>query len=403
MLQRATIRTIGVSSAAVGRVSFALQQKRYESCGLVGYPNVGKSTLFNALAQAQLAQAENYPFCTIDPNITKTIVPDKRLEHLAKICGCERVVPGQVEIRDIAGLIKGASEGAGMGNQFLSHIRGVNAILHVVRCFVDPKITHVEDAVNLTPIKEYESVLTELLISDLEVASKRVPAMRRKASNDQMSEKLLPIYEKALKALENGKTVRSVLDKDEMALAGAELPFISSKPTLVICNVEAESAKEGNELSRQLSEYIHAQGDSSLVISAKLESEACGLKEGGDDGMYGEYLESYGLKEPALRKVLTSCLKMLDLSYYYTAGKVETRAWFINRGAKAPEAAGVIHGDFQKGFLSCDVWKYEDVVQHGSMDACRKAGKMKTKGKDYTVEEGDILEFRHKFEKGKGK
>jgi len=326
-------------------------------------------------------------------------VADPRLDELARIEQSEKTTYGLIEVRDIAGLIKGAAKGAGMGNAFLSHIRGVSAVLHVVRCFADVNVTHVEDQGSLSPVQEYESVLEELLIADLEVASKRLPALRRKAQSPKDTEatRSLPVFEKGLAALEKGEPVRSVLTDDDRDLV-PDIPFITAKPTLVVANVDAESAKDGNELSGQLADYCGQRGQRCTVVSAKLEMEACQLREGDSDAFQREYLMSFGLErgEPALMRILRECMDLMDIHYYYTSGQDESRAWFIPKGAKAPEAAAAIHTDFDKKLEKVECWRYEDVMKYGGLAECRKRGRVSTKGRDYVVQTADILEFKTK-------
>lgn len=379
-----------------------------KACGLVGYPNVGKSTLFNAFVGSTVAAAENYPFCTVEPNTIKVPVPDPRLETLSKVCASGKVVQGTVEIRDIAGLIKGAASGAGMGNEFLSQIRGVQVVLHVVRCFSDAAVVHVEDPVNIDPIAEYESILEELVIADLELASRRLPALRKKAINNAEMTKMLPIYEAALAALEDGKPAREAFaGADDVGAEPSDdflRQLITAKPTVVLCNVKPEDAATGNEYTERLIAHVSA-GESSKgtvvgrrsckVVSATLEAE---IAEIDDDEFRVELLESYGLQggERALPRVLNECQDLLNLVSYLTVGDIEARAWFVPKGSKAHQAAGAIHTDFVKNFEQAEVWAYDDVVALGGKSAVRKAGKVKQKGKDYEVRDGDVMEFRIK-------
>uniref|UniRef100_A0A0G4I972 OBG-type G domain-containing protein n=1 Tax=Chromera velia CCMP2878 TaxID=1169474 RepID=A0A0G4I972_9ALVE len=354
---------------------------------------------------ARMAAAENYPFCTIEPNVAKVLVPDARLDALGKACGTAKVVPGFVEIRDIAGLIKGASQGAGMGNKFLSHIRGVSAILHVVRCFKDSKIMHMDNNLeHLDPVAEYRSVLDELLISDMEVGHKRIATLKRKASNDFNAQAELNAFERALKAIENGTPARVVLTKEDRWRL-SDMPFITAKPTILVCNVDADDARDGNELSTKLCEHAAKNGDTSIVLSANLESEVASLNDGTSESaaFMEEMLQGFGLKEQALHRVLRLCLDLLGLSFYYTAGKQETRAWYIPKGSKAPEAAGVIHSDFEEGFKTADVFAYDDVIKYKGPERCRLAGKVSSGGRQYVVKEGDVLEFKFDVLKGNKK
>lgn len=402
-----------------------------KSCGLVGYPNVGKSTLFNAFVGASVAAAENFPFCTIEPNTVKIGVPDLRLDLLAKVCKAQKVIPGTVEIRDIAGLIKGASTGAGMGNSFLGQIRGCQVVLHVVRCFADERIVHVDDPVNIDPVKEYENILEELIIADLEMASRRLPVLRKKALVTRESEKLLPVYEAVLAALEAGRPARSALAVSGTSTMSDEFltQLITAKPVVVLANVGPEDAAKGNAFSERLVGHIVASeaaaaeearavagaaaggkgkapasaGDLApgqlcaerrcVVVSAPLEAEVSQLD---DEEFRKEYLQSYGVQERALPRVLKESQSLLSLVSYLTVGEVEARAWFVPKGSRAAEAAGAIHSDFTKNFEQADVWSYEDIVKHGGKAQCRKVGLMKQRGRDYEVQDGDVMEFRIK-------
>jgi len=372
------------------------------ACGLVGYPNVGKSTLFNAFAGASVAAAENFPFCTIEPNIVKVGVPDPRLDSLASVCGAAKVVPGLVEVRDIAGLIKGASSGSGMGNTFLSHIRGVQVILHVVRCFSDASVVHVVDPVNIDPVSDYESVLAELTIADLELASNRVPVLRKKATTNAETAKALPVYEAVLAALEDGRPARTALcsassDRDAFVPGPADeliSQLITAKPTVVFANVSSEDAAAGNSYAERLAAHIGASNASArfILVSANLEAEVVQLD---DEEFRREYLESYGLcdSDRVLPRVLVECQQLLRLHSFLTVGEVEARAWFVPQGSRAHEAAGAIHSDFVRNFQQVDVWSFEDILRLGGKGAVRKAGLVKSKGKDYEVRDGDVVEF----------
>jgi len=377
----------------------------------VGYPNVGKSSLFNAFAGAAVAAAENFPFCTIEPNIVMVGVPDPRLDRLAELFSSQRTVPGQVEIRDIAGLIKGASTGAGMGNAFLSQIRGVQVVFHVVRCFSDQKVVHVEDPINIDPVKEYESILEELVIADLEYASKRLPALRKKAttapSTGSDPAKMLAVYEEILKCLEDGKPARYALARqDEDCLSSSDdflAQLITAKPVVVLANVAAEDAANGNEFTARLAEHVQTDAQALgglasrfIIVSAQLEAEVAALD---DKDFQAEYLESFGLdtnSPRALSRVLAESQSLLKLISFLTVGEMEARAWFVPLGSRAHEAAGAIHSDFTKNFEQAEIWSYDDLIKHGSKEKCRKAGVARLQGKDYKVQDGDVLEFRIK-------
>jgi len=388
------------------------QQARFlnRACGLVGYPNVGKSTLFNAFAGSSIAKAENFPFCTIDPNVVKVGVPDARIHQLAETCRSAKVVPGEVEIRDIAGLIKGASGGAGMGNAFLSHIRGVQVVLHVVRCFSDADVVHVEDPVNIDPVREYESVLEELIIADLEVATKRLPQMRKRALNNRDMEQRLPTYEAVLKALQDGHRA-SVANTDiEQSKIWPTDDFLSqlitAKPTIVLANVGLEDSATGNQYTDQLAGHLkqssvhHSKSASTaspsftrcLVVSAPLEAEVTQID---DPEFLHDYLESYGLttSERVLPRILSECQQLLHLVPYFTVGDIEAKAWFVPKGSRSHEAAGAIHSDFVRNFVHAEIWSVEGILKMGSKLAAQKAGLTRIKGKDYEVQDGDVIEF----------
>jgi len=421
---------LGTRGAGVGGLGLAAcQQVRglNRACGLVGYPNVGKSTLFNAFVGASIAAAENFPFCTIEPNTVKIGIPDARLEKLAATCGAAKVLPGMVEIRDIAGLIKGASAGAGMGNAFLGQIRGVQVVLHVVRCFSDASIVHVDDPINIDPVNEYESILEELIIADLELASRRLPPLRKRATNNREAEQMLPVYESVLATLEGGRPARSALSRIGGVTLGDEFlsQLITAKPVVVLANVSPEDAATGNAFSERLAAHIASSEEAAeaeaanlraavagskpsdnppagtlaarrcVVVSAPLEAEVSQLD---DDEFRLEYLESYGMKDGlrALPRVLAESQSLLGLVSYLTVGEQEARAWFVPKGSRAAEAAGAIHSDFTKNFEQADIWSYEDIIRLGGKGACRKAGLVKQKGKDYEVQDGDVMEFRIK-------
>ncbi|EER02494.1 GTP-dependent nucleic acid-binding protein engD, putative [Perkinsus marinus ATCC 50983] len=393
-----------ISNAAAA----ALQQVRHfnKSCGLVGYPNVGKSTTFNAIIGAQLAEAANFPFCTIEPNISKASVPDPLLDELAKVEGSARKVPGQLEVRDIAGLVKGASEGQGMGNSFLANIRHVHCIIQVVRCFSDSKIAHVDDPVNIDPVSEFEAISDELLIADIEMVTRKMPSLRKRACAEPEAKKMLPLYETWLKGLEEGVPVRNILDTDKlMETFGARVTtvmltdpllcvLITAKPILVMANVLPEDVKSGNEHTEALQKHVGEKcprGVELVVASSILEEETSSL--GGDAAFLAEYLSSYGLTEPRLPRMMEKVKGLLGVSHYYTLGSEEARAWFIQKGEKAPAAARYVHSDFEKFFLTAKQCRPEEVLKRGGLAGVRDAGLIRNRGKDYVVQEGDILEF----------
>lgn len=361
-------------------------------CGIVGLPNVGKSTLFNALTQTISAESANYPFCTIEPNAGVVSVPDNRLEKLGVINKSQKILPTKLEFLDIAGLVKGASKGEGLGNQFLANIREVDAIIHVVRCFESTEITHVEGTVD--PIRDIEIIETELLLSDLESLEKRLPSLEKKAKNgDKESVAVLPMVKKVLEALHNTKPAISVKpdekDKDDMKIFKG-LNLLTSKPVLYACNVSEEEAENGNEHSQKVKEWAEKEGNKSVVISAEIEKEISTLES---DEEKKEFLETLGLSETGLNKVIREGYILLDLITYFTSGPTETRAWTITRGTKAPQAAGVIHTDFEQGFIRSETISYDDYISTGGEVKAKEAGKMRVEGKDYIMQDGDVCHF----------
>ena len=360
-------------------------------CGIVGLPNVGKSTLFNCLSNAK-AQAANFPFCTIEPNLGTISVPDERLNVLADLVHPERIVPATVEIVDIAVLVKGASKGEGLGNKFLANIRECDAIIHVLRCFDDDNVVHVDGSVN--PIRDKEIIDTELQLKDLETVETRLPKVEKaaKSGGDRDSKVLLDILLRYKAALEQGKSARTVTfeSKDELKLA-KELCLLTAKPVLYVCNVDEASAKEGNRYTEQVEKIAKEEGAEILIVAAKIESDIAEFETLEEKQIF---LEELGLKESGVARLIKSSYRLLNLQTFLTAGVQEVRAWTFTKGWKAPQCAGVIHTDFEKGFIRAEVIKYDDYVSLRSEAACKEAGKMSVEGKDYIVQDGDIMHFR---------
>ncbi len=359
------------------------------NCGIVGLPNVGKSTLFNALTETASAAAANYPFCTIEPNVGRVPVPDARLEVAARIAKSAKVVPTQLEIKDIAGLVRGASKGEGLGNKFLGAIREVDAILHVLRCFEDPDVTHVEGGVD--PLRDAELVETELLLADLESLERQKDALVKRArGQDKEAKARLELLDRVLPPLADGRPARMLgLGPDDRALLEA-FHLLSAKPVLYVCNVEEAAVASGNELSRRAGAMAEAQGARHVVIAAAIEAELATLSA--DERK--EYLLTLGLAEPGLNRVIREGYALLDLLTFITAGPKEAKAWTVHRGATAPEAAGVIHTDFQKGFICAEVIAYDDFVALGGEQGAKESGKMRLEGRDYVIQDGDVCHFR---------
>jgi GTP-binding protein YchF len=359
-------------------------------CGIVGLPNVGKSTLFNALTETQAAQAANYPFCTIEPNVGQVAVPDERLDKIAEIAKSAKIIPTQLGFVDIAGLVKGASQGEGLGNQFLGNIREVDAIVHVLRCFEDDDIQHVANKVD--PLSDAEVVETELMLSDLESLEKRVPAAaKRGASGDKEAKATAVVLGKALDLLRDGKPARlTELADEEEARLFAQAQLLTAKPVLYVCNVAEDDAAEGNALSAQVFEKANAEGAEAVVVSAAIESELVAMPA--EDR--AEYLAELGLTESGLSRVIRAGYKLLGLKTFFTAGPKESRAWTFPSGAKAPQAAGEIHTDFEKGFIRAETIAYDDYVTLGGESPARDAGKLRQEGKEYVVQDGDVLHFK---------
>ncbi|WP_188770126.1 redox-regulated ATPase YchF [Novosphingobium endophyticum] len=359
-------------------------------CGIVGLPNVGKSTLFNALTETQAAQAANYPFCTIEPNVGQVGVPDPRLDKLAAIAGSAKIIPTQLSFVDIAGLVRGASKGEGLGNQFLGNIREVDAIVHVLRCFENDDIQHVENKVD--PIADAETVETELLLADLESLEKRVPAAQKKATGGDKEAKIAAsVLGQALELLREGKPARLTEPRDdEEARIFAQAQLLTAKPVLYVCNVEEESAAEGNEFSKRVFEKAAAENATAVIVSAAIEAELVGMDS--EDRMV--FLEEMGLHETGLARIIRAGYELLDLLTFFTVGPKEARAWTVHKGAKAPEAAGEIHSDMQRGFIRAETIAYDDFVTLGGESGAKEAGKLRQEGKEYVVHDGDVMHFK---------
>jgi GTP-binding protein YchF len=358
-------------------------------CGIVGLPNVGKSTLFNALTETAAAQAANYPFCTIEPNVGEVAVPDRRLETLAGLAKSATIVPTRLTFVDIAGLVRGASKGEGLGNQFLANIREVDAIAHVVRCFEDTDVTHVEGRID--PLADIETIETELMLADLDSLERRVDALAKKAKGgDKEAKEILDLVDRALELLREGKPARLVERKPEEERAFHMLGLLTALPVLYVCNVEEASAAKGNAFSGKVEARAKEEGAAAVAISAKIESEIAVLSR----GERSEYLSAVGLDEAGLDRLIRAGYTLLDLVTFFTAGPKESRAWTVTRGAKAPQAAGVIHTDFERGFIRAETIAYEDYVTCGGEAGARDAGKLRLEGKDYVVQDGDVMHFR---------
>ena len=358
-------------------------------CGIVGLPNVGKSTLFNALTRTAAAQAANFPFCTIEPNIGEVSVPDERLEVIARIANSKEMIPARLNFVDIAGLVKGASKGEGLGNQFLANIRETDAIAYVLRCFENPDIVHVNAKID--PVADAQIVETELMLADLESLEKRIGSLeKRLRGGDKEAKMTLDLIERTIKVLEQGLPARKVERTDEEEKPFKELQLLTSKPVLYVCNVDEKSAVSGNEMTKKVAEYAADNGAVMVIICAEIEAELAQL----DSEEQAEYLQAMGLETAGLNQLIKQGYELLGLQTYFTAGPKETRAWTINKGTRAPAAAGVIHTDFQRGFIRAQTISYDDYVAFNGETGAKEAGKARDEGKDYVVADGDVMLFK---------
>ncbi|WP_322498047.1 redox-regulated ATPase YchF [Candidatus Cyrtobacter comes] len=353
--------------------------------GIVGLPNVGKSTLFNALTNSLSAAAENYPFCTIEPNIAVVSVPDERLHRLAKIAGSQKIISTHVEFVDIAGLVKGASKGEGLGNKFLSHIREVDCIIYVLRCFHDENVTHVEGRVN--PIEDLQILRMEFMLADIESLEKRIPKLTKMARQDKEAVAILKVAESLIQTLSAGNPVSSIMNEENSAIINS-FQLLSSKKELYVCNVNESECVSGNDFSRQFNEFVN---NTSIVLSAKIEQDIANMT---DEEEKKWFMEQYGIKDSGLNKLIRLAYDTLDLITFFTIGPKEARAWSIENGINAPKAAGCIHTDFEKGFIRAEVIGYEDYISYASEAEIKAAGKSRLEGRDYIMKDGDVVHFR---------